>query len=404
MFNCLRTHCRLLLPCSSLREFARWNHYRTLGVPQTATLEQIKAKFKELAKKHHPDLCRSADSQPYFTKLQIAYKVLSDTEKRAQYDREMGELVNNNLDYCGLDYIDGEVLLKSCTESQRNFYESAFARCDIKEWVIHPQNSVANITAPSLHMNASAVPDVNSSDPLASSLQNPHEHRIKVHADGIPSPASCSMQNCGFLQSIQYIKLSEYDWPSNMNATCRLVDPKESFGLQSQQFSPFLDLFAQSMYLGCVGFRNCDSGAMYVLRADGTTVAQGVILSKRTTAVLDQYENLVAYICAVPHEIRMFGNVFLWTKRVIVDPLGCYVATCPSVALLKYLWQWTHADDCSTELNLMDGLYASIQGFYRNSFTIERFNSKLPYSLLLLTLGLDTLHSMKRRITTPIDR
>ena len=146
-----------------------------------------------------------------------------------------------------------------------------------------------------------------------------------------------------------------------MNATCRLVDPKESFGLQSQQFSPFLDLFAQSMYLGCVGFRNCDSGAMYVLRADGTTVAQGVILSKRTTAVLDQYENLVAYICAVPHEIRMFGNVFLWyasanffnmfyplcncvcnethrTKRVIVDPLGCYVATCPSVALLKYLW------------------------------------------------------------------
>ena len=41
----------------------------------------------QLAKKHHPDLCRSADSQPYFTKLQIAYKVLSDTEKRAQYDR-----------------------------------------------------------------------------------------------------------------------------------------------------------------------------------------------------------------------------------------------------------------------------------------------------------------------------
>ena len=59
-----------------------------MGVPKTATEEQIKRAYRELAKKYHPDLHpgdKSAEAK--FKEINEAYEVLSDKNKRARYDQ-----------------------------------------------------------------------------------------------------------------------------------------------------------------------------------------------------------------------------------------------------------------------------------------------------------------------------
>ena len=62
------------------------NYYKTIGVPRDATQEEIKKKFRELVKKTHPDKTKE-DSEEAMTKLNKAYEVLSDKERREKYDR-----------------------------------------------------------------------------------------------------------------------------------------------------------------------------------------------------------------------------------------------------------------------------------------------------------------------------
>ena len=63
------------------------NHYEVLGVPPTATTDQIKKKYRELARKFHPDVVKDkALGQKIFTQVNQAYRVLADPERRAQYD------------------------------------------------------------------------------------------------------------------------------------------------------------------------------------------------------------------------------------------------------------------------------------------------------------------------------
>ena len=63
------------------------DYYETLGVPRDASKEQIKSAYKKLARKYHPDLNpgdKSAEEK--FKQISEAYAVLSDPEKRKQYD------------------------------------------------------------------------------------------------------------------------------------------------------------------------------------------------------------------------------------------------------------------------------------------------------------------------------
>lgn len=59
------------------------DHYAVLGVPKTATPDEIKKAYRKLASQHHPD--KGGDTAK-FQQLQEAYAVLSDPEKKAQYD------------------------------------------------------------------------------------------------------------------------------------------------------------------------------------------------------------------------------------------------------------------------------------------------------------------------------
>ena len=63
------------------------NYYTVLGVEQTASQKEIQTAFRTLAKKYHPDANgNSPESEEQFKQVAIAYEILSDEEKRRQYD------------------------------------------------------------------------------------------------------------------------------------------------------------------------------------------------------------------------------------------------------------------------------------------------------------------------------
>ncbi|WP_017298207.1 DnaJ C-terminal domain-containing protein [Nodosilinea nodulosa] len=64
------------------------NYYDILGVPREATFSDIKQAYRKLARQYHPDLNPGdQDAEDQFKLLSEAYTVLSDDEKRAQYEK-----------------------------------------------------------------------------------------------------------------------------------------------------------------------------------------------------------------------------------------------------------------------------------------------------------------------------
>jgi curved DNA-binding protein len=59
------------------------DYYDTLGVAKTATADEIKRAYRKLASQHHPD--KGGDTAK-FQQVEEAYRTLSDTQKRAEYD------------------------------------------------------------------------------------------------------------------------------------------------------------------------------------------------------------------------------------------------------------------------------------------------------------------------------
>ncbi|MDD5731406.1 MAG: DnaJ domain-containing protein [Patescibacteria group bacterium] len=63
------------------------DYYKTLGISKSASADQIKSAYKKLAVKYHPDVNKDAGAEAKFKEINEAYQVLSDPQKKSNYDQ-----------------------------------------------------------------------------------------------------------------------------------------------------------------------------------------------------------------------------------------------------------------------------------------------------------------------------
>ena len=72
------------------------NYYEVLGIAKTATPDEIKRAYRKLASQHHPD--KGGDTAK-FQQVEEAYRVLSDPQKRAEYDNPVQQMGPNHFHF-----------------------------------------------------------------------------------------------------------------------------------------------------------------------------------------------------------------------------------------------------------------------------------------------------------------
>jgi molecular chaperone DnaJ len=82
------------------------DYYEILGLKKGASAEEIKRAYKQLAKKYHPDVSKDPEAEHKFKEIAEAFSVLSDPEKKQNYDN-YGDAYKNFQGYQGQDFGQG---------------------------------------------------------------------------------------------------------------------------------------------------------------------------------------------------------------------------------------------------------------------------------------------------------
>ena len=83
------------------------DYYDVLGVSKSASAEELKRAYRNLAKKYHPDINKEPDAADKFKEVQAAYDTLSDENKRRNYDRFGTDAPNGADGFGGFNAAEG---------------------------------------------------------------------------------------------------------------------------------------------------------------------------------------------------------------------------------------------------------------------------------------------------------
>jgi len=101
------------------------DYYETIGVKKDASKEEIKKAYKKLAKKFHPDLNKSPDAADKFKEINEAAAVLTDDNKRQQYD-QYGTTAEGFQDFRGYDFGSANFNFEDIMGGFDNIFENFF--------------------------------------------------------------------------------------------------------------------------------------------------------------------------------------------------------------------------------------------------------------------------------------
>ena len=130
------------------------DYYQTLGVPRTASDDEIKKAFRKLAMKHHPD--RGGDEQQ-FKKINEAYDTLGDPEKRQQYDNPQVRInVNGSPFQGGAGSFDFDTIFEMFGARMHPRHQQAQRNQRISIWISLETAVIGGPRTVSIHTNAGA--------------------------------------------------------------------------------------------------------------------------------------------------------------------------------------------------------------------------------------------------------
>lgn len=107
------------------------DYYNVMSLERNATPDQIKTAYRKLARKYHPDVSKEKDAEAKFKELGEAYAVLSDEQKRAQYDQlgsqwQSGEQFTPPPGWQSYSSADGQGFTGAGAADFSDFFESLF--------------------------------------------------------------------------------------------------------------------------------------------------------------------------------------------------------------------------------------------------------------------------------------
>ena len=117
------------------------DYYKIFGLCKTATKDEIKKRYRELAKKYHPDVNQSPDATARMQEIQEAYFILSDDEARERYDLQYNKIYGN--------VKEGRKESKQSSESQKNENnpgQKTYHNDDpiLEKWIINAKRQALN--------------------------------------------------------------------------------------------------------------------------------------------------------------------------------------------------------------------------------------------------------------------
>jgi DnaJ-class molecular chaperone len=117
------------------------DYYKIFGLSQTVTKEEIKKRYRELAKKYHPDVNNSPDATTKMQEIQEAYFILSDDEARIRYDVQYNKIYGNKK----YDYRDTYQNRTSQTQEE-DFEEKSYQFDDpvLEKWILNAKRQAVD--------------------------------------------------------------------------------------------------------------------------------------------------------------------------------------------------------------------------------------------------------------------